>query len=611
MANNLTAFISFPTNATASDVLSCAASGFDVHGGDGLSCSASGFDVHEGVGFVCTLSALNDKFSKDEFCLDNDSYKIYLCGCVLNATELLAEYNCTDISCLIPLLYAKYGTNITTVLKGVYTLLVVDKTAKTTFIANDLLSKKPLFYYKSDIFLAFSNSFSELLSLLSCKNVPLKADNLAAAMMMSEGFLWDDVTFAEGVKYLRPFEYLFIENSSDKAADKNFDKSDHQFFCTLSSVENRLGFSFAKNPISYNDAIETFDRIFRNAVCLQFEKARAYGYLPIASLSAGMDSRSVVLLGHSLGYTDITCFTYAQSGSVDDSIAKKIAYDYNLDHVFYELDGARFILDIDSAFALNNGEQTYCGATGAKKMGEMLDSNRYGIIHTGVLGGELMGDVGRPSKLIPPIDGISDTITATTLDKEKISARYKAILEKYSCNQKLELQKHLRACQNFAHMTSGEFLSLSPFLDEDVYVFLASLPLEYKEERKLYVSWMNKHLPNDYITTHMYGKPRSNGLLRKGKYALRILKGKLFGKSKYDMNPFDYWAKTLPSLVPALRKQLHEAIDIIDKRDDSPSQIVSILKEHALSCQLDILIKAMTVAKAVGLVEQAREQGDL
>lgn len=541
------------------------------------------------LSLCCTVLEVNDKFPGDQLYLNDEKYEIYLCGCVLNIDELLSKNNCKQLSTLICDLYAKHKRDILKILKGSYTLLVLEKQTQTIFVANDLLSKKSLYHYHDDKFFAVSNSFFDLSKLLVKSGVTLENDPMAAAMMMSEGFLWDEVTWAKNIKYLRPFEYLYI--SGNGFSSGNFE------------------YAFASSPISYGNAVDQFDLLFKNAVSLQFKKAEKENFTQLASLSAGMDTRSTVLYAHSLGYKSMDCFTYSQSGSVDDTVAKKIALDYSFNHVFYPLDDAQFLLQDNEAFLLNDGEQTYCGATGALSASKVLDGSKYGIIHTGLLGGELMGDVQLSCHKTPVIDDISKTDIAIALGQKELEASYQKLLLHYSCYQHFALQKHLRACQNFNKMTSHKFESFSPFMDEEVYLFLASIPTEYKYERKLYVDWMNKYLPNDYITTYMYGKPRSNEFLRKAKYAVRIVSGKVFGKSKYDMNPFDYWSKTNLPLVHKLQSNL---CCIVGSDHLRLLPFAQFLKSYASEAgDLSLLAKAITGAKAIQLIERLNRTGEL
>ncbi|PEN17505.1 asparagine synthase, partial [Bacillus wiedmannii] len=71
--------------------------------------------------------------------------------------------------------------------------------------------------------------------------------------------------------------------------------------------------------------IEEMDSLFREAIRLQFEKDREYGYKHIASLSGGLDSRMVNFVAHDLGYKDILNYTFSQSNYLDEKIAKDIA----------------------------------------------------------------------------------------------------------------------------------------------------------------------------------------------------------------------------------------------------------------------------------------------
>ncbi|MEG3030309.1 MAG: hypothetical protein RR827_07920, partial [Oscillospiraceae bacterium] len=539
----------------------------------------------------------NKLFAQEQISFCDEGWEVRLCGCVLNLSQL-EKGEKESRGQLIVRLYQQHKEGIVKVLKGEYTLFIQDKGTGEFFLSNDLLSKDGLYYWFGvegasgvEETLFAGNEFFDLCGRVAHRGSALTVNHTAVAMMMDEGFLWDDVTWAEEIKYLRPFEYIYGDKNGAKVG--------------------RLGCGVGDSTLSYSDALKEFDGLFCKAVTLQCEKAAQTGTRQLASLSAGMDSRSTVLTAHRLGYCDIDCFTYAQSGSVDDTVARKIAVDYKLNQLFYPLDGAKFLVEYDRAFPLNEGEQTYCGATGARIVSELLDAENHPIIHTGSLGGELMGDVQFSKTATQAVDKLSGASTSQGLDVPRIKADYERIMGGYTCRQHLEIEKHLRGCQNFAQMVGGKFQAVSPFLDEEVYCFLVGLPFEYKYERKFYVDWMNGYLPNDYITTYAYGKVKSAQLLRKAKYAMRIGVAKLFGKSRYDMNPFDYWGKNYPEMVEQLRAELGRLAQEI-RELESGKRIESVAAESAQVAQVAEVaqVGAVTQGTQVAQVSTVTEDSD-
>ncbi len=312
------------------------------------------------------------KFPEDHFIFEDAAVKIAVCGYVLNHKRILAETGKKTLFEALSAAYAEGPEHAVTLLKGAYLVAIYDKAANSLLLFNDKLSKLPVYTYRNGEDFLFSTSFFELVDALKRLKAPFTVDPLGVAMMTATGVLWEDITYVDEIKYLRPYRYLMIDGDVR---------------------ERCLPFPVLNRRTNVDEAVERIDALFTDAVRLQYEKNADAGYRQFASLSGGMDSRCVMVRAYQLGFADDLTFTYSQSGSLDQEISQRVAAHYGVPHLFYSMDNGSFILDRDAFAAANEGQMTYCGSTGVLPVVSALKCERFGILHSGISGGEIMGDI--------------------------------------------------------------------------------------------------------------------------------------------------------------------------------------------------------------------------
>jgi hypothetical protein len=178
----------------------------------------------------------------------------------------------------------------------------------------------------------------------------------------------------------------------------------------------------------------------------------------------------------------------------------------------------------------------------------MLDLSQVGIVHTGSWGGEMMGDDYRSAQEHSPVNPFSG----------EAAAEFAVCMEEYASQEKLTLFKHLRGCQNFVRMFEDKAEALSPFMDEDVYEFVRTIPVAMRTGRRFYCRWMNRYLKNSLKVTH--SKTRVNAP-RLFQYAARgkdkILR-KIKGQTGWSMTPVERWLEETPGLRAFLDEKATE-----------------------------------------------------
>lgn len=470
----------------------------------------------------------NNKFPQEKVCFENDDLLIHFDGIILNSDDLKAELGCGSNQEILQNLYQTYGAELVFRVKGLYALVLWDKKAGTLLITNDLLSKRPVYYCMGDNELYYAVSYLDMLDLLSGNSHKPNINADALHDMVRQGFVSGSKTYLKDVRFLNAFESIVVDL-----------KRNHTQLI-------RHSMKAVEIPDTEDAVIDKFDALFSEAVRLQFRKNAEYGYTQCATVSGGMDSRACLLKAHRLGFDkDIVCFNYAQSGSLDFTISRQIAVDLGLDYVFYPMDAAVFLDRLPEAMYCNECMQSGIGATGSRTMSALLNTSNFGIVNIGICGGELMGDLVRRNrqqesgnKLIRFANRIIRKI------KEQTSTEIPKA-ENFLLNQD-EYFNHLRASKNFAHMFIDQCECVSPFMDEDVVMYVLQLNPGLCFNRRMYRKWMCKHIPNSYIITSTCTTVDASywqELLSGFKYSIQQ---KFKGISQREMNPIAHWFETQP-----------------------------------------------------------------
>ncbi len=492
-------------------------------------------------------SESSGKFEEDNISFESDTYVIRTYGYFLNKSECFEHFSCNTLKELI-LKILEERKELPKVLHGGYLVLIYNKKKDQLHIYNDLLSKHSLFFYYDKIsqLLVASDSFFETLEVVKDHNLPFNIDSLGVKMMLWHRMFYDDLTYVKEIKFLRPFEYLMLHDGEMK----------------LEKID-----SPKMQDISMDEAANEIHQRFNKAVQLQYQKNEQKNYPQIITLSGGMDSRSTFLYGLSNGYTKQSGFCYAESTSLDYSYASQLATKYDCKFFFRSLDKGNHLLNREVICKANEGQIAYSGTAGGYDSLLFYDTRKWGIVHTGHGGGEIMGDMRvaeNPSKTERIIESLKyklgkgkkdrswDSFLRSLKCTKEEEERIKKIQQKYNDFNEFQSLNDIRRCLNGQKMAKSlgvEFVS--PFLDEDFFSFMLQIPYSLTKGRKLYLYWQKKYNPKQFETpsTFQMGCKPNNKL---GYYTLRFYKyitNKMGMKTKYDMIPFEQWLAINPKIT--------------------------------------------------------------
>jgi asparagine synthase (glutamine-hydrolysing) len=172
-------------------------------------------------------------------------------------------------------LFEEKGTSLLDDLEGMYAFAIVDTGKAQLFLARDRFGEKPLYWAPIDggKGLAFA---SELKALLPLENVDCRLDVAAVAQFLALGYIPAPRTHLVGVSKLRAGEAIVFGAGSDRR--------------TFRYWQPKFVNSNGHRPLSRGEAIESLRHRFREAVRLRLRSDVPVG----AFLSGGIDSTLVV-----------------------------------------------------------------------------------------------------------------------------------------------------------------------------------------------------------------------------------------------------------------------------------------------------------------------------
>ena len=508
--------------------------------------------------FVLERRVVN-KFMDDRVFRDDSDVVILVEGVVLNNHQLMGKYSVDNWADCVKLMYLRNGETFYNEFRGSFSGCLYDKRKDKWLIYTDQVGDKQVFCTEIPDGYLFGSEIGFLVESRKKNGLPVSVDETGCYMSLTHGFCIDDKTLVKEIHKLI---------------------AGHYYKLTPEGLSNCRYHQFDNTPdeqLTEKEAIEGIDRLFRNAIRLQFEKDREYGYRHLACLSGGLDSRMTVWVAHMMGYTDQLNITFSQSGYLDFSVAQQIAIDLHHDWLFKPLDGGDCIDMIDDVTPITYGSANFFGLAHGKSMEDLINYEPFGIIHTGQIG---------------------DSIIGTFFKKNEFNPEYKLGQSAYSVElierlSNYQLQEDYRNEEIFCLYTRAftgadqglltfqeNSESCSPFIDVDFLEFCYRIPLKFRYGHKIYFDWILQKYPGaaEYVWEHtgekikpfenkelkytqvmgkkipVPGNPefpgwlkgsilRRLGLRKKGQKPKTIVMA-----SKNNMNPVDYWYQTNPRL---------------------------------------------------------------
>lgn len=489
-----------------------------------------------------------NKFGDDKIFVQNEDSIVVTEGVILNKCRLLEKYNCSDLLELIIMLKDTYDNEFYNEFRGSFSGAFYDKAQNEWTVYTNHYGDNSVFYYNHNGVTIIASDINYIINLLKNNGIKYNLNEKAIYYLLTYAFMGDDSTVVSEIKRLAPGSVIHLTE------DGLFEIKEYYRL-----YMNKYDLSSWTNE----QLIDRIDELFRNAIRLEYDKDIEYGYEHLADLSGGLDSRMNVWVAHKMGYHNMTNITYCQSGATDEKVAKQIAQALKTKIVFYPLDSAECMMDIDTNVSITSGLVVYSSITGGKKILEDLDPDKFGVEHTGQLGDVILGSY------------LSST---EQFSKNTVGGMYSYTLSKEVIEKPLDIYQdyeqymiYVRGLRGTlsSHFIRRNFVEVaSPFLNVEFMEFCFSIPLEKRICHKIYIEWIKKKYPEaakfiwekrgvnltapkwyEYLHRAIYNGP--NKILR----IINLEKPKATG-----MNPMDYWYNTNSDFKNYLDNYLKENI---------------------------------------------------
>lgn len=522
-------------------------------------------------GILCSNYMIK-KFEQDKVFAETDDFILLLDGVILNRKDLIAEYiaSCSGDGesqwvSVLECLYKRKGEQFFAALRGSFAGALYDKGAKKWIIFSDQIGSKFIYYALVGDFFCCSQEMGHIYQMLRDNGITYHMDSKGAWMLLTYGFMLDNVTLCEEVRKINPGCYITLQNGILK---------EHRYYL----VNNTPDLS-----ISEQDAIEIIDHYFRKAVTREFEKDREYNYRHLVCLSGGLDCRMTSFVAHDCGFTDQLNMTFSQTGYWDQTLPMRMSAALKHEWIFKALDNGIWLYDVDDIIHSNGGNVLYYGTAHANSLLKYINFEHLGLEHTGQLGDVILGSFVKAN----------ERDVKYSLGDRAYSKQYLDHLMDYRLTLDTSKEIGLFYYRGFNGTNNGlQYIYnytevLSPFFEIDFMEKALSIPLALRQNHYIYKKWILAKYPKaaefEWETT---GRKITDVLATNAPRSfksympsfimtpLRQLKRRITGKSiggttkqdaSFGMNPLDYYLSHNRDLLDHLSEYFQYTDAISDK----------------------------------------------
>lgn len=516
--------------------------GFLAAGNLNIACLGEG----KRIGECCQYSHLLNKFPGDQVFCERDGKICFLNGYIYNKTDYMQAKDAGWAEAFTSAL-AEDAEGALKKLRGGFCGYLYDQKTKELLVYTDQVAVKPVYYYVNGERWMVSDRVEDMVEVLKYNHLACDFEPLAAQYMLSYGYMIDDTTFVRQIHRLLPGKYL-------RARDGQVSVKRYHF---IQDVPKKM---------SEEEAVEKIDAAFREAVRREFEKDREYGYRHLTDLSGGLDSRMVTWVAHDLGYTDQVNVTYCRDGYRDEKIARQIALHLGHEYLFKPLDDGKWMYDIDEMTSQNNGAALYMGMTGGRRLLAAINTESFGIEHTGMIGDAILGTLYRDKDL-----SCGKPVFGQSTHSERLHYQFdEKILEEYPNQEMFGIYTRGMLGASSSYLIRQQYLeTASPFMDVDLLDAAFSIPFDDRNHHHIYLRWMNEKYPQaaEFGWEKWGGvKPRESHIpFRMMKTAQRLLWERvccvMHITNRDNMNPIDYWYNRDANIQKCFADYMQDTID--------------------------------------------------
>lgn len=476
---------------------------------------------------------LLNKFPQDIVFVRDENRICFLDGYVTNKDSLVQDKGLEWENVYLTNDWDKPDAFIET-LRGGFCGYIYDIKKKKLVFFTDQTGNKAIYYYIDGNRWLLSNSLQYMVQVLMKNQIECHLNNRAVKYMLTCGFMLDNSTFVQNIYRLLPGKYAELQEGS---------LGIKRYYMIPHCIED----------ISESVAIDRIDKTFRQAIAREFEKDREYGYHHLVDLSGGLDSRMVTWVAHEMGYVDQLNVTYCKAGYADQKIAEQISGHLGHEYLYKALDDVKWMYDVDEMTNRNNGAAVCLGMTGGNRLLQELNTDLFGIEHTGMVGDAILSTFYHDEQLSHgrPQFGLNQY---SQMVKYNFDER---ILAEYPTQEIFAIYTRGILGAQSSYITRQHYVeTASPFLDVDFLNTTMTLPFAYRNNHSIYLQWIAERYP--YAAEFGWEKwggvkPKKNQIIiRRMKTMQRLVKQYCSAILRIplqdSMNPMDYWYHENPEV---------------------------------------------------------------
>lgn len=498
------------------------------------------------------------KFENDHLFYEDEEKIVLLDGVVFNNHELMEVRGCGGWRETVDQMIREGPRTFQKELRGSFCGALLKKGSGDLVIFTNQSGEKTVYYARQEgLFIAASHN-NILTPILKKQGFPLEPDIQAHRELLCAAEILHGKTPFQGVFRLTAGKYL-VEKEG------NCEEFRYHMFRNI-----------PEHNLTLEECVEELDKRFRKAVDRIFGKNAEYGYQGECDLSGGLDSRMATWVAHDLGYRNILNVCYCQSGKIDHTTSRKIADDLGNEYFFLPMDGGDIMMDADEVVDKFGGQVTYIVCTGANRSLETIAEHNIGLCCTGLLGELHNAYWTEGSAHTPPrYTGNRYSLVIPLQVPDAYGADYDNFeqMNLYEYSALLFLSSAL-VRQQVCEVTS-------PFIDVEYLDFAYRIPLKWRKDYHLTMTWMTKKYPQAAryvwqtkrmpVDTFYHGKKYLPKIaddicrlpVRLVNKIFRVLKLPIQFPYSSDMGPLNQWYQTSPRLRKFLDGYFQENLNRI------------------------------------------------
>lgn len=519
------------------------------------------------------------KFENDKTLYENEKYIVLIDGVILNLLDLKEKYLKNNLGDLVSQMYEQIGNEFFKDFRGNFCGFFQDKIKNKTLIYTNQMGDKPIFYYLNENNIIFGSEIKHIIKCMQIKNMNYNLDEIGAYSLLTYGYMYDNNTLIKEIKRLLPGNYIKIENN----------KIEEIVYYNISNRE-------IENTQTEEQIMDIIERKFENAVKMQLDKNKEYGYENYAPLSAGLDSRMTNYMIKKLTSSPIYNITYSQTNQLDEIIPKQISSELNNHWIFKNLDNGLALYNIDESLKFTDGIIYYAWPSQLYDYMKFMNTDKMGIVHTGVIGDVIIatfnkdlnkrkykiGDGAYSKKLV---NKLNELIKQKEYDNYEIGMMYNRALNGAVLGYSMTFQYYTEA--------------MSPFMNIEFMEYCLSLPLKYRLFHNIYYKWVKKYHKEAGKYSHngiKIPEPNSLKLSFKGKkYAINTILTLVWRKIKVkinknaNMNPMQHWYETNEKLKEVMDSYYNDNIGLLENNMQLQQDVANLYNNGKANEKIQVI----------------------